>query len=156
MAVVLDPVPSTFDVPLTTEPAQDAVLAVLRHARDRVRARHVTDEYIARNGAVCALGACFREEVSHSQFYDDLWTDAALCPVTRAEELLSAVVCGAIRALDVVAVELYPEAMGCENEGASWIGARIEDVNEFAPQSESKHRVLHCYDVAIERRKAAA
>lgn len=161
MPTVLDPVPSTFDVPLTAEPAQDAVLAVLRHARDRVRARHAVNDYIAPNGAVCAVGACWREEMprdklprcrDHRCGCGGFETDA----FERPEAWLTATVCEAITALDDVARELYPDAMGYENPDKSWIGARIEDVNQCYEAADAKRAVLRCYDVAIERRKAAA
>lgn len=150
MSVVADPVPSTFDVPLTAEPADDPVLAVLRHARDRIRRGHTTADYVVGNGAVCALGACFRDDVSAKRLRDACYPsdDFTLAETT----------CEAISLLDTVAAELYPRSMRKYNR-SNFLGARIEDVNQYRGGSgpdQRKQRVLHCYSVAIERQKALA
>lgn len=156
MSITPDPVPSTFDVPAC--PEGDLVLETLINARDRYR-ENGTDDVYWNGGRFCAIGSVAAAEYNGDR--EAMRAHEEKVPwYLMLERVLSESARTAIALLDVAADALYPEVFGTfKDHRGNHLGARIEDVNQFAeveggdPHFNYRAAVLNCYARAIDERQ---
>lgn len=130
----------------------DLTLAMLRNSRARYATNGIRECYVE-EGAGCAIGVVMIEDSREEN-------EQAYEVKTGWEEELSSAAREALALLDRVAVQLHPrvawrEWLCCASVKSrkTYLGARIECVNENSEWRVAKKRVLRCYDVAIAERE---